>query len=254
MAVELVPEIGMTPHLQYPAQGYMADTLQPTVDYSAGYLDMPYYTTQPTPGPYPGTEAEYDSGPFLSVQQPMSPDPNAITPRQSHFAQNTSPNLDYESSSSGAGSGAGTGAGDGPSSSTGLAHSQPLTSRYVSASAFPDTPLSVDPSGLGGLDRRISYANAGGLDWHSAHDSVPDHDHDREDEDEDEGDEVSRVIKMELPSPSKPDMPLSPSSAPSHPGSAEGAGGSSFSAASSPVKSPAPRPGRRARSVASAFN
>lgn len=234
MAVQLVPEIGMTP-FDFTNEGYMTDALQPTIDYDAGYLNMPFYTQQPSLQPSP----QLESGPFLSVQQPMSPDPRDITPRQSHFAQNMVNTLDDTS-----------GAVDFSRVASTSNNNPVMTSRYVSASAFPDTPLSVDPSGLGGLDRRISYA-AGDLEWQNDTDTDTDTDTDYEavSHSHHSNDEVN--VKSERPSPTKLDLPLSPSETNDfEPGSS-----TTSSSASSPSKPGVPRvgAGRRARSVASSF-
>lgn len=223
MAVQLVPELDMSLISPYPMDGsYMPDPLHPMVDYDAGYLSMPYYTTEevaPTPPPN-GSANLSESGPFLSVQQPMSPDPNATTPRQSTFAHNAINTTNTGQSLNTT-----------PSIDAGSVFDQAPAPRFVSASAFPDTPLSVDPSGLGGLDRRISYANAG-LDWCD----------DNANEAQAQGNDQDSV-KLEHPSPVKLDIPTSPS-----PHS------QSRSNASSPTKSPhPPRGARRARSVAAAF-
>jgi hypothetical protein len=242
MAVQILPNLNMTP-FDFSHDGYMADALQPSVDYGSGYLNMPFYIQQPdyeyTAGHHINGDAS-SGGPFLSVQQPASPDMNSITPRQAHFAHHT-PNLNtvlynnedeaqsqrHTSSSYGIGNGNGNG----------NEHSL-INSRYVSGSAFPDTPLSVDPSGLGSLDRRISYANNARLDW-------PD---DVDDQDQDSGNGAGNggitETKVEKTSPTKQTLPLSPlSPSNQHP----------VSASSPAIKSPIPRPGRRARSVASAF-
>lgn len=243
MAVQILPDLNMTP-FDFSNDEYMVDPLQPSIDYGGGYLNMPFYIQQPQPQSGDNeyndntdqsqsqNQGQGNGGPFLSVQQPASPDMNAITPRRAHFAHHTSDsNLNvplYE---------------DDNQSQRAVSNSNSNSNgkvnlRYVSASAFPDTPLSVDPSGLGGLDRRISYANANSarLDW-------PD------DVDDSNGNgEQDGVIKAELSSPTKTNnglaIPLSPLS-PSNLAPTE---------ASSPkIKSPVPRPGRRARSVASAF-
>jgi hypothetical protein len=140
MAVDFAPYL--TESNLYPAGAYHVD--QPTVDYNTGYLSYSYQT----PGAGPSRNA--DPGPFLSMAQPPSPDPNATTPRQSTFARNSSntfdPNPEVDENHQ--------------SSTPSMERVPRMSMRYVSSSAFPDTPLSVDPSGLGGNDRRVSYANA----------------------------------------------------------------------------------------------
>lgn len=124
---------------------------QPTVDYNSGYIAYPY------PSADAGPSRTSDPGPFLSMAQPPWPEPNASTPRQSAFARSQSNT--YASI---------------PEHDTPILDAPHMASRYVSSSAFPDTPLSVDPSGLGGNDRHVSYANAflnesGGDDDNESH-------------------------------------------------------------------------------------
>lgn len=232
MAVQILPDLNMTP-LEF-NDGYMTDQLLPTVDYGDGYLNMPFYIQQPDRISGTGqdlTIGQSTGGPFLSVQQPASPDLNAITPRQAHFAHHT-PNLNlplYHNDDEDGGDLQGQGYSSlSNENGSGLG---PVNSRYVSGSAFPDTPLSVDPSGLGGLDRRISYANNANtrLDW-------PD-----DVDDEIKNEPTGSPMKSSLGG--MPFTPLSPSNQPPDGSRSPG----------THIKSPVPRPGRRARSVASAY-
>jgi len=139
------------------------------IDYSSGYMSYPIYETS-TPS---------QEGPFLYMPQDISPDPT--TPRQATFARN--PSNIYQPTTS--------------DEERRVSTTQRPT-RYVSSSQFPETPLSVDPSGLG--DRRTSYANDGldAYDWANLSDE----------DDEEEEEEVVTIKKLEVPSPTKP--PLSP--------------------------------------------
>lgn len=230
MAVQLVPGIGngMTP-FNFSTDGLMPDQAQPTVDYSAGYLNMPFFTDQGIDQTLLEPSPQMESGPFLSVQQPLSPDPRDITPRQSHFAHNMLNTVD------------GVEFGH-PitriASSSSLNQNPMLQSRYVSASAFPDTPLSVDPSGLGG-DRQTNYT-PGGLEWQNDSETGVDLD--------------GSQIKSGRTSPTKLDMPLSPldednlSFTPSSVGSPTKPGAGAGAGPGAPKGN-----NRRARSVASSF-
>jgi len=166
MAVHLTPNLENPLYAMY--NNLPADHT-PMVDYSSGYMSYPIYETS-TPS---------QEGPFLYMPQDISPDPT--TPRQATFARN--PSNIYQPTTS--------------DEERRVSTTQGPT-RYVSSSQFPETPLSVDPSGLG--DRRASYANDGldAYDWANRSD----------DDDEEEEEEVVTIKKLEVPSPTKP--PLSP--------------------------------------------
>jgi len=166
MAVHLTPNLENPLYAMY--NNLPADHT-PMIDYSSGYMSYPIYETS-TPS---------QEGPFLYMPQDISPDPT--TPRQATFARN--PSNIYQPTTS--------------DEERRVSTTQGPT-RYVSSSQFPETPLSVDPSGLG--DRRTSYAKDGldAYDWANRSD----------DDDEEEEEEVVTTKKLEVPSPTKP--PLSP--------------------------------------------
>jgi hypothetical protein len=154
-------------------------------DYSSGYMSYPIYETTTASGSASASE----SGPFLYMP-PTASSPDPTTPRQATFARNPSnifqPSEDDQNRR--------------------VSTAKQVPTRYVSSSQFPETPLSVDPSGLGG--RRASYIEGDGLDaydWANRSDE----------EDEDEEAVVptmttttTTTAKLEIPSPTKP--PLSP--------------------------------------------
>lgn len=170
MAVHLTPDLA-NPEL-YAMYNNLPINETPLIDYSTGYMSYPIYETNPNP-------TSSQEGPFLYMPQDISPDPT--TPRQATFARNPS-NIYLPTEEE-----------------RRVSNTNQVPTRYVSSSQFPDTPLSVDPSGLGG-DRRASYANHGldNYDWANRSD----------DDDDDEEEEVVPKQKLEVPSPTKP--PLSP--------------------------------------------
>jgi hypothetical protein len=170
MAVNLTPDLANSE--LYAMYNNLPADHTPMIDYSSGYMSYPIYETS-TPS---------QEGPFLYMPQDISPD--STTPRQATFARNSS-NI-YQPTSS--------------DEERRVSTTQGPT-RYVSSSQFPETPLSVDPSGLGG-DRRASYANHGldAYDWANRSDD--------ENEEKEEEEEVVTSTKLEVPSPTKP--PLSP--------------------------------------------
>lgn len=218
MAVDFAPYL--TESNLYTSEAYQ----QPTVDYSTGYIAYPYQTAGPLQAP--------DSGPFLSMAQPPSPDPNATTPRQATFARSHSNTYDVIPNDA--------------------STAPQMATRYVSSSAFPDTPLSVDPSGLGGNDRQVSYANA------YLHEN---HEGDTESlwdgsvsspiyEPASEPTTPAASLAKQTPQVANPEMPLSPIS-PSD----------SHLVTAAPLHSPSPRKDagpprgqRRARTVAGSFH
>jgi hypothetical protein len=216
MAVHLAPNLA-NPELYAMYDNLPADHT-PVIDYSSGYMSYPIYETS-TPNPNPSQE-----GPFLYMPQDISPDPT--TPRQATFARNPS-NIYLPNSSE---------------EERRVSTSQGPT-RYVSSSQFPETPLSVDPSGLGG-DRRASYANDGldAYDWANRSD----------DDDDDNDEEEEKVVvcepkKLEIPSPTKPPLsPISDIDSNIQP--------LDVPVSVSPTKGVPPRGQRRARTVAAAYH
>jgi len=167
MALHLTPDLANPLFAMY--NNLPADHT-PMIDYSSGYISYPIYETTSS-----------QEGPFLYMPQDMSPDPT--TPRQATFARN--PSNIYQPTPSE------------EEQRVSTSNTQ-VPTRYVSSSQFPETPLSVDPSGLGG-DRRASYANDSLDDYEWAN---------RSDDEDDEEEEVATTKKLEVPSPTKP--PLSP--------------------------------------------
>jgi len=226
MAVHLTPDLG-NPNL-YPMYNNLPLDQTPMIDYSSGYMSYPIYEPA-TPLSNPNQE----SGPFLYMPQPPSPDPT--TPRASTFARNPSniynPGADE----------------DRRVSNSSTSTSAQIPARYVSNSQFPETPLSVDPRGLG--NRRTSYVNAAAdeeelddYDWAAQEES---------DQEEKEKEEVVAVKKLEVPntltSPTKPPLsPISPLDSNIQPVL-------DVPVSVSPQKGP-PRGQRRARTVAGSYS
>ena len=168
MALHLTPDLANPLFAMY--NNLPADHT-PMIDYSSGYISYPIYETTPS-----------QEGPFLYMPQDISPD--LTTPRQATFARN--PSNIYQPTTS-------------QEERRVSTSTTQVPTRYVSSSQFPETPLSVDPSGLGGV-RRASYANDSLDDYEWANRSD-------DDDDEEEGD-VAATKKLEIPSPTK--TPLSP--------------------------------------------
>lgn len=207
MAVNLTPDLANSE--LYAMYNDLPADHRPMIDYSSGYLSYPIYETS-TPS---------QEGPFLYMPQDISPDPT--TPRQATFARN--PSNIYQPTSS--------------DEERRVSTTQGPT-RYVSSSQFPETPLSVDPSGLGG-DRRASYANDGldAYDWANRSDD--------DDDDDEEG--VVTTTKLEVPSPTKPPLsPISDTDSNIQP--------LDVPVSVSPQKAGPPRGQRRARTVAGSYH
>jgi len=175
MAVHLTPDLA-----NHEVYNMYSHDQTPLIDYSSGYMSYPIY------------DNPQESGPFLYMPQPTSPNPDATTPRQSTFNRNSS-NV-YQSQPS--------------EEERRVSTSNNGPTRYVSSSAFPETPLSVDPRGLGS-NRQASYANAG-LDEYDWADPLPDQDQDGdgEGEVEEEEEKPSQAKLLAIPPPLE--MPLSP--------------------------------------------
>jgi hypothetical protein len=205
----------------------------PTIDYGTGYMTYPYYSLP-----------QQSEGPLLYTPQESSSD--LTTPRQATFARNSSNTFlhpGYESD---------------PQERRVSTSSTTQPTRSVSYSAFPETPLSVDPSGLGG-DRRISYSIAGLDNYEWAEPSLGSSDDQSQSQSQSQTEEKGTnglvdptvsIMKLQFSSPVKSapvDMPLSPISPVDNIPNP-------VSEPSSPQKSGPPRGQRRARTVAGSFH
>jgi hypothetical protein len=186
MAVHLTPDLA-----NHEVYNMYSHDQTPLIDYSTGYMSYPIYDNN-----------IQESGPFLYMPQPTSPNPDATTPRQSTFNRSSS-NIYHPEGHEDSGD---------RRVSTSNNNSGPT--RYVSSSAFPETPLSVDPRGLGsGSNRQASYANAG-LDEYDWADPLPDRD-DNQDQDQGQGGEgeeekpnQAKLLSIPVPPPLEMNLPL----------------------------------------------
>jgi hypothetical protein len=184
MAVHLTPDLA-----NHEVYNMYSHDQTPLIDYSTGYMTYPIYD-----------DNIQESGPFLYMPQPTSPNPDATTPRQSTFNRSSS-NIYHPE-----------GQEDSSDRRVSTNNNNSGPTRYVSSSAFPETPLSVDPRGLGsGSNRQASYANAG-LDEYDWADPLPDDNQDRDQggEREEEKSNQAKLLSIPVPPPLEMNLPLSP--------------------------------------------